>query len=210
MKKTIIISIVVFILFVIAYSFKLTNKEDIQKKREFSSQAVAGNMLRVSVRGHVYEIDRYEYPDAEGELPEGDMTLDRAKQVCESVGKRLCTDEEWTEACRGSALNKYSYGEDFKDKICNSLHHDRRNKPAGYYAECRTQEGLYDMSGNLWEWVTQSETTALRAKGGSFRDGEIAQRCSHTLKLFPVQTEELAFDNFGVRCCRDAVDNKTY
>lgn len=204
MKTKILTGVVVLALFVIAFSSKMTNDEEIQRKRDFGAEAGGGDMLRVTVYGRSYDIDIFEYPNEEGEVPRGGMTYEMARQACESAGKRLCTDMEWREACHGAGLDKYSYGNDFERELCNTLHLDRRARPSGYFAECRTAEGLYDMSGNLWEWVEQSETSALLAKGGSYRDGELAQRCEHTLKLFEVQLDELSLDNFGARCCRDA------
>jgi hypothetical protein len=204
MKKYTLIALAVLVLFVIAFGDKLKDKPKIISARKFSAApAPGGDMLRVSVKGREFDIDIYEYPDKDNELPDGNMTYAAAKRACESTGKRLCTNEEWTEACQGAALNDYSYGARFKKHVCNNIHVDRRAVRSGDFADCRSETGLYDMAGNLWEWVAPSKTGALQAKGGSYRDGELSQRCTFTFKLFPSQEPSLSFDNFGARCCRD-------
>ena len=49
-----------------------------------------------------YCVDRYEWPNQKGVLPEGWLTWDEARANCEGVGKRLCTSAEWERACRGT------------------------------------------------------------------------------------------------------------
>ncbi|MEW5946494.1 MAG: SUMF1/EgtB/PvdO family nonheme iron enzyme [bacterium] len=204
MRRTAFISIAVIVLFLIAYGDKVKDRNKIIEARRFSAARAAGGRVKVSVRGHVYSIDLYEYPNVPGGLPEGGMTFEAARRACRRAGKRLCTNEEWTEACMGMQLDRYAYGGVFHKDACNNLHGDRRVAPSGAFKRCRTETGIYDMAGNLWEWVAPSATGAWLAKGGSYRDGEISERCEFTFKLFAVQEKHLAFDNFGTRCCGDA------
>jgi hypothetical protein len=44
-------------------------------------------------------IDRYEWPNRVRALPRIMVSYGEAKASCESVGKRLCSDTEWTLAC---------------------------------------------------------------------------------------------------------------
>ncbi|MFC1474523.1 formylglycine-generating enzyme family protein [bacterium] len=205
MKKIIIISIIVFAVFVFAFSHKLKNKEQVLAAREYSVAPAEEGMLRVSVNGHNFDIDIYEYPNAAEEYPRGNMKYPDAKEACESAGKRLCTNGEWTEACRGAVMRKYPFGDTFSDnkELCNNIHGSRNNVRSGSFEQCTTNDGLHDMGGNLWEWVQKSDTGAWLAKGGSYRDGELSHRCEFTFKLFESQAESLSFDNFGTRCCRD-------
>ncbi len=206
MKKYILPAIIIFLLFFIAFRSNMRNEPKLLAERVFSAEKTRDGMMRINANGHSYDIDVFEFPGIEGKLPDANMKYEDAKNACESAGKRLCTNAEWMEACRGAVLNKYSYGDSFNKTLCNNLHFDRRLKPSGRFESCATPDGIHDMAGNLWEWVLQSETSALQAKGGSFRDGEISQRCEFIFKIFPSQTAHLSMDNFGTRCCRDVPD----
>jgi formylglycine-generating enzyme required for sulfatase activity len=210
MKKAAITTIVIIILFLIAFGNKFKDKPKIIAKRKFSATPISSeNMLRVRAGGHSFDIDIYESPNVKGKKPTANLNYDAAKRVCENAGKRLCTNEEWTYACAGKPLNTYSYGNRFQKDVCNSIHVKRKVEPSGSFVDCHSETGIYDMAGNLWEWIEPAKTGTLQARGGSFRDGELAQRCTFTFKLFRNQESSLSFDNFGVRCCRDASPKKS-
>jgi sulfatase modifying factor 1 len=54
-----------------------------------------------------------------GVTPQGHISRDEAEQACWSAGKRLCTDEEWVEACKGKRATRYPYGDAHKEGYCN-------------------------------------------------------------------------------------------
>jgi hypothetical protein len=66
----------------------------------------------VSVTLGAFEIDRYPYPGRKGEPPRTNVTLAEARSLCEAGGKRLCTELEWEEACKGPAGAVYPYGDE--------------------------------------------------------------------------------------------------
>jgi sulfatase modifying factor 1 len=48
-----------------------------------------------------YCIDTYEWPNKKGERPEVMNRFHQAQVKCAAVGKRMCTESEWTLACEG-------------------------------------------------------------------------------------------------------------
>ncbi len=54
-----------------------------------------------------------------GVVPSGYLNFYEARRACENAGKRLCTEEEWTHACRGSAAKKHGYAANYQAGRCN-------------------------------------------------------------------------------------------
>ena len=48
-----------------------------------------------------YCIDKYEWPNVAGERPEVMNRFHQAQVKCAAVGKRMCTESEWSFACEG-------------------------------------------------------------------------------------------------------------
>ena len=112
-----------------------------------------------------YCIDRYEYPNQEGERPATEYSWDRANDACRGIRKRLCTSMEWGRACRGVEGRKYVYGNQRDPLACNTPIQGsgpgKGKAPvsvSGAFPRCVTPEGVYDMGGNLSEWVSDPWT----------------------------------------------------
>jgi formylglycine-generating enzyme required for sulfatase activity len=123
-------------------------------------------------------IDRYEAPNREGETPLVMQNLPDAEAWCRERGKRLCAEEEWLRACRGPNGWPYPYGPTYQEHACN---HDatyiapswkrlgkwpseeakaevarlNQAEPSGSRPRCVTPEGVFDLTGNVSEWVVR-------------------------------------------------------
>jgi formylglycine-generating enzyme required for sulfatase activity len=167
-------------------------------------------------------VDRYEYPNRAGELPIVDKTWKEAANLCGRAGKRLCRDSEWTLACEGNERLPYPYGYARDDETCNI---DRpmlgpypktvENRPpefahmpladwrvpSGQLERCRSPFGVYDMTGNVDEWVVNEsgKPFASGLKGGYW--GPVRDRCR---PMTVAHNEKFRFYQIGFRCCADA------
>jgi len=175
-----------------------------------------------------YCMDTYEWPNDEGALPRVLTSWQTAKNFCETVGKRLCTVEEFNFACEGERLKPHVYGSTRDDKKCSidrayrprtlafSRWDDCMNDesckaafseidqrvPSGSMSECVSDDGVYDLNGNANEWVMrpyQKSPDRSGLKGGWW--GPVRNRCR------PIVTFHDEGDwgyEVGFRCCGDA------
>jgi|GEM_PF-511444 len=140
-----------------------------------------------------------------------------AKAACEKANKRMCTEQEWITACAGEPAidnnknrwfsdddlegNMYPYGPYHTAGSC----HDQGDKyngrpvPSGSKAKCRTRSGIFDLTGNIGEWVNPDEKKAT-LMGGHNSSGEGA-RCNARSYGSGVGRRN---HTTGFRCCADS------
>lgn len=139
-----------------------------------------------------------------------------AKEACEKAGKRLCTEEEWVSACAGEPAvdnnrngffaddevegTMYPYGLFYEAGTCRDAEDEYKGEPGktGGHPECKTPTGVYDLAGNLGEWVNPDEAKAV-VLGGDWRGGERAS-CDRRSTTFGAGQ---ANNTLGFRCCAD-------
>ena len=100
-------------------------------------------------------VDKFEYPNKEGSLPQGNLSYTDAQQLCAQQGKRLCTAEEWQWTCSSLDAYPYPYGKTLDENRCNS-DASRILEASGARINCSSRAGAFDMVGNIFEWVTTS------------------------------------------------------
>jgi len=157
-----------------------------------------------------FDIDRYEFPNQLGVIPRVNVSWREAEALCAARGKRLCTESEWQRAAAGSTGVRFGYGSEFDETRCNTpyrihgkWHRDRGIAPSGAFTGCCGDFGVYDMIGNVWEWV--ADTTAARpgwriVRGGSwFNSVNLATVDSRYSRFL---TPDYRLDLIGFRCCR--------
>jgi hypothetical protein len=162
---------------------------------------------------------------APGLVPQGYITQVQAGAACLSARKRLCTDEEWLRACQGSTGRTYPYGNAYDGDACNEgrrchpvvqyfetgadwiwsrLGHPCINQlpdslaTTGSHARCVSEDGIYDLHGNLHEW-TANPTGTFR--GGFYVDASInGTGCAYRTTAHGITHWDYST---GFRCCSD-------
>jgi hypothetical protein len=168
------------------------------EKKNVASPCHPG-MEQVKVGTMNFCIDRYEWPNRKGKKPQAYISFYQATDSCFSVGKRLCTSEEWSIACSGPYSWKYPYGQRYERYGCST--HDSVVVASGSKPECRSFYGLYDMSGNLLEWTTTKsvENRAFYYVMGGFWESGPKSGCFDKRYSYYPQNQH---NPVGFRCCR--------
>jgi hypothetical protein len=212
-------------------------KEKREKGEEVAASTVSERCLRYKEptqclskqrRPMSFCVDRYEWPNKKGELPSLLISWTDAKKTCESVGKRLCTEDEFNFACEGEEMLPYTYGYARDATKCNIDRPYRKRErklftyesclrrpeckaelekldqrlPTGSLAQCVSPFGAYDMNGNINEWVFRpKEKYPNRSglKGGWW--GPVRGRCRPTVGFH--KEDDYGYEE-GFRCCKDA------
>lgn len=178
--------------------------------------AAVSPTCRQTVRVGAYEIFAYEAsrPDATqagagadetdvcsraGVLPWTLLTHGEATAACASAGFALCTNDQWQTACAGPDMELYPYGGPHADAVCNDhIAGGNALEPTGARPGCRTANGIYDLSGNVWEITAESDRrgASWRLNASTYQQ-EYAGCFEHVFI-----NDAYADDDVGFRCCR--------
>ena len=143
------------------------------------------------------------------------VTYADAEAFCKWAGGRLPTEMEWEYAARAGASTRHFWGDELDERFIwyreNSLDgpHAVGTKPANPW-------GLYDVEGNVWEWVEGERRDGDRMvpqkvfRGGSWMTcpaispWRIDEKTGGGLTRVPITRNQDAFDDdIGFRCVKN-------
>lgn len=151
-----------------------------------------------------FYMDVFPYPNEEGAIPLSNVTEPDAAAICEEKGKRLCTELEWERACKGPNNSVYEYGNVYRAERCGTGTASGL-RPTGFLVGCRSEFGIRDLHGGVWEWTLSpwgrgSERSLVSVRGGNAPQGELVGRCANAVGRAP----DTKAENIGFRCCAGA------
>jgi formylglycine-generating enzyme required for sulfatase activity len=142
------------------------------------------------------------YPDygKAADVPVVDVTWEQARAFCQQIGGALPTEAQWEYAARGGSRFPWSFGDDaallehyaWFDKNSSGQAHEVKKKLSNLL-------GLYDMHGNVWEWV--------RDWYGDYQSGVFVDPLGPSSEIFRVvRGGSFAFPPESLRSARRGLD----
>ena len=176
-------------------------KTDESGRIQYDPSILGNEPVAVRQELPAFLIDIFEFPNQLNGKPVARVSFIQAEKACKEQGKRLCSADEWEKACKGSDSLSYSYGMTWDPDLCGDGYNAIAGWKSGALKDCRSQWGVFDLSGGFAEWTSTpatNDSSRRVLKGGNIKT-EKGTRCSFSTDESPGYANEV----FSFRCCRN-------
>ena len=202
---------------------EILDSADIAKLRSFVSEvelvpdldtrALSKDVLIAAIEKRQKTLDNY---------PVTGITWPNARDYCAWAKKRLPSEAEWEKAARGVRGQEFPWGKDWDPVKLNAASADSWEdgvSPVGAYPQGKSPYGVFDMAGNVMEWVQDDyrpypgatyKSTAFAKQNKAVRGGGWGgighyvighfYRGAYRFYLAP----HSSFSDLGFRCAKDS------
>jgi len=168
-------------------------------------------------------VSSYNGPD-NARLPVVNITAIQASQFCDWLGRQLPSEVEWERAARYTDGRQWPWDNNQppSPELANFYYGgELRLRPVGQYEKGKSEEGAYDLAGNVWEWTRSSyrylpgqpDLNLKDVLAGKSPDSLSVRGGSYNVNPEPVLQNTIAFrlsaspfitdDAIGFRCASD-------
>lgn len=115
-------------------------------------------------------------------------------------------ESAWQNACSSDGTTQYPYGNAYDPSACAGADSTPGLKAAGASSACQTPSGVFDLSGNAWEWEdacvsTDDPSSECRVRGGSYETGAALLGCDADSTQHRTFRRDTRDPTVGFRCC---------
>lgn len=138
--------------------------------------------------------------------PVSEVNWYAANAYCLWVGRRLPTEQEWEKAARYIDGRIYPWGNEINCSFgnFNGCSEFETTTPVGHYSSGVSPYGIFDLAGNVSEWVNNwyIDESDMIIKGGAY-GSNFQNVLSNTRKIRPIYEK---YYYLGFRCAISAID----
>ena len=185
--------------------YEITNAQ-YKKFIDANPQWRKGSILDKYHNGYYLDYwDGNNYPTGKDDYPVTHVSWYSAMAYAAWAGKRLPTEAEWDRAARGGLVDRYyPWGNAIDPSKANYDGNFDGPTPVGDYPP--NGYGLYDMSGNVWEWCLDAHKYYVTSRGRMYSDPKPIQETEitnlmHSFRKVKNSTERVlrggSWDNFS-------------